>query len=71
MYELSVAAMEARARRASKRVGLSALKRKWRIGTVDNRGGFQLLDPYSNRIVAGSRFDLTAEDVIKYCRALQ
>ena len=71
MKQVSVAAMEAQARRASKRAGFSALKRRWRIGTVDNRGGFQLLDPYSNRIVAGSRFDLTAEDVIQYCRALQ
>ena len=71
MEQASEVAMEARARRASKRAGLSALKRRWRIGTVDNRGGFQLLDPCSNRIVAGSRFELTAEDVIQYCRALQ
>ena len=60
-------ALESRARRAAKRVGLRARKSRWRLGTIDNRGGFQLLDPYRNWIVAGEKLDMSAEDVIAYC----
>ena len=61
-------ALDARARRAAKKVGLFAKKSRWRAGTVDNLGGFVLMDPYSNAIVGGSRFDLSAETVIDFCR---
>jgi hypothetical protein len=60
--------MEARARRAAKRVGLVARKTRWRPGTIDNYGGFALFDPYSNFIVCGEKYDLSAEYVIEYCR---
>ena len=30
-------------------------------------GGFMLLDPYQNRVVAGLRFNLTPADVVKRC----
>ncbi len=66
--ESSKLALDARARRAAKKVGLLARKSRWRVGTVDNRGGFMLLDPYTNAIVGGSRFDLSAEVVIDFCR---
>ena len=66
--ESSKLALDARARRAAKKVGLLARKSRWRVGTVDNRGGFMLLDPYTNGIVGGSRFDLSAEVVIDFCR---
>jgi hypothetical protein len=62
--DINASAMENRARRAAVRVGLKAIKSRWRRGTIDNRGGFQILDPYTNVIVEGERFDLTAEDVI-------
>jgi hypothetical protein len=55
------------ARRAAKRTGLQARKSRWRINTVDNRGGFQILDPMRNLIMAGEKFDLTADDVIAFC----
>ncbi len=61
-------ALEARARRAAKKVGLLARKSRWRVGTVDNLGGFMLLNPYTNAIVGGSHFDLSAEVVIDFCR---
>ena len=61
-------AIDARARRAAKRVGLSARKSRWRLGSVDNCGGFRLVDPYTNTIQAGERYDLSAEAVIEYCR---
>ena len=56
-----------RARRAAKRIGLLARKSRWRRNTVDNHGGFMLLEPYHNRVVAGCRFDLTAADVVELC----
>lgn len=62
-------AMDARARRAAKRVGLVALKTRWRSDSVDNYGGFQLVDPNMNTVEAGEKFDLTALEVIDLCRA--
>jgi hypothetical protein len=58
-------AVEQRARRAAKRVGLVAKKSRWRAGSIDNFGGFMLLKPYNNAVVSGSR--LSAEDVLDYC----
>jgi hypothetical protein len=61
------AAMEARARRAARRVGLIARKSRWRHGSLDNFGGFMLIHGSYNYVVFGERFDLTAEDVISFC----
>ena len=63
-------AVEARARRAAKRVGLMARKSRYSL-SIDNLGEFQLLDPFNNRIVAGENFDLTAEEVIEYCKTVR
>lgn len=60
-------ALENRARRAAKRVGLVAKKSRWRVGTVDNYGGFMLTEPFHNRVVAGERFQLEPEGVIEHC----
>jgi hypothetical protein len=60
-------ALESRARRAAARAGLKARKSRWRQGSIDNLGGFQLIDPIRNSIVLGERFDLSAVDVIEYC----
>jgi hypothetical protein len=59
---------ESSARRAAKRVGLLARKSQWRKNSVDNRGGFMILDPWRNVIVAGEKFDLSADDVVEYCQ---
>jgi hypothetical protein len=56
------------ARRAAKRVELVARKSRWRRDTIDNQGGFQIVDPSRNIVIAGDRYDLTAADVIKFCR---
>ena len=64
--KLSANALEQRARRAARRVGLRAKKSRRRGGTIDNRGDFMLLDPHRNFVVACLRFDLSAEDVIEY-----
>ena len=62
--------MESRARRAAKKVGLVARKSRWRRDSVDNFGEFMLIDPRYNACVAGSRFNMTAEEVIDYCTEL-
>jgi hypothetical protein len=36
-------------------------------GSSDNLGGFQLLNPITNGIVGGVRFDMSAQDVVDYC----
>jgi hypothetical protein len=41
-----------------------------RAGSIDNYGGFMLVDPYTNGAVDGVRYDLSAEDVIERCRDL-
>ncbi len=67
MQKVSPKAFELRARRAAKRVGLIARKSRVRVGDVDNFGKFALVEPHGNYVVAGKRFDLSAEDVIAYC----
>lgn len=66
--QLSDKAHEAKARRAAKKVGLIATKCRKHVGTIDNFGGFALVDQKFNYIVEGSRFDMTPDEVIDYCR---
>jgi hypothetical protein len=66
--DTSRGALDARARRAAKRMGLRAVRSRWRAHSADNRGAFMLIDPIPNRVMGGARFDMSAEDVIEYCR---
>lgn len=59
--------LDNKARRTAKRAGLRCCKNRWRAGTIDNKGGYQLIDPYRNIVVDGVRFDLSAQDVIDKC----
>jgi hypothetical protein len=63
--EISENALDHRARRAAERVGLFVRKSRWRRDSVDNHGGYMILDPYKG-VVAGARFDMTADDVIVF-----
>lgn len=67
--ERAVKALEQRARRMAKSVGLVAIKSRKGIGSVDNLGGFRILDANLGTVEAGEQFDLTAEEVIAYCSA--
>ena len=58
---------EPQARGAAKRVGLQARKSRWRANSIDNRGGFQIIDPMRNWIVAAEKFNFTADDVVGFC----
>jgi len=59
-------ALDARARRAAKRIGMMARKSRRQI-SLDNLGGFMLIDPRMNIVIDGSRFELSADDVIARC----
>jgi hypothetical protein len=63
---VSEAALDSRARRAARRVGLMAKRTRWRRDSIDNKGGFMLVNQ-NNCVVAGERFDMSAEEVIAYC----
>lgn len=67
MYSSTQSAIESRARRAAQRVGLTARKSRRRVETIDNFGGFMLLDPYTGIPQAGFQFVMDAEEVIAYC----
>jgi hypothetical protein len=56
-----------RARSAANRAGLIVRKGRHQQGNVHNKGGFMVVDPQTNCPVYGSDYDLTAEDVIRYC----
>jgi len=62
-------ASDSQARNAAKRVGLIARKSRKRRETIDNFGGFALIHPLYNCIVAGERFDLSADDVVEFCES--
>jgi len=62
-------ASESGARRAARKVGLVAKKSRWRRDSMDNRGGFMLIEPNRNAIVAGEKFNLSADDVVRFCQA--
>jgi hypothetical protein len=68
---MSEKSLDARARRAARRVGLMARKSRWRVDTIDNFGGYRLIDPWLNVCIDGERFDLSAEYVIESCEQLK
>jgi hypothetical protein len=51
-----------RARRIARRAGLMVCKNRQQCHG-NNLGGLMLFDPYRNAVVAGARFDLSADDV--------
>jgi len=61
-------ALEQRARRKAKSVGLVAIKSRQVIGSIGNYGGFRIVDAMLNTIEAGERFDLSAEEVMIFCK---
>jgi hypothetical protein len=64
----TVPALESRARRVAQKCGYVARKSRLRRDSVDNRGGFMIIDSRYNVPVAGLHYELTAEDVIEWCQ---
>jgi hypothetical protein len=59
--------LDSKARRAARKVGLAAYR--CRTQHLGNLGHFQVVDPKrSNMVVAGQHYDMTAQDVINFCR---
>lgn len=63
MNTITSRAADARIRRAAARLNLSVKKSRWRLGSMDNHGEYQISDPARNTIVAGQRFDMSITDV--------
>lgn len=53
---------DAHLRRLAARHGLILRKSRWRHGSIDNLGGYMLVDPETNGAVAGVCFDLTGAE---------
>ena len=60
--------IEQRARRVAHKAGLLAKKSRWRRDRIDNYGGSVPID--GNTVVAGARYDWTADEVMRYCQKL-
>ena len=60
-------ALNQRERRRARSRGLLARKSRRHVGSIYNLGGFMLIDPMTNCVVDGSRYDVSAEYVIEYC----
>jgi len=57
------ATREQRLRRLASRRDLILRKDRARSWNPDHQGGWMICDPYTNTIVAGSRFELSLDDV--------
>jgi hypothetical protein len=69
MFSISVSAVDARARRAAKRIGLRAIKSR-RNDPLHNHGKFMLINDCGIAHL-GFKYDASAEDVIQFCRGLR
>jgi hypothetical protein len=47
--------LEQKARRVAKKAGFVAKKSRDRVQHGNNKGGFQIIEPYRNEVVAGGR----------------
>jgi hypothetical protein len=63
LFSDTPAAREARLRRLAKRQDLMLRKSRWRLGSIDNLGGYQIIEPNRNLIILGSRYELDLDDV--------
>ena len=63
VFSNTLAAREARLRRLAKRQDLMLRKSRWRLGSIDNLGGYQIIEPNRNLIILGSRYELDLDDV--------
>ena len=59
--------LENGARRAAKRLGYKARKSREHSLHMNNLGGFRIVDPNRNCVVAGEKFNMSAEEVIAWC----
>jgi len=63
---MSSKAREAPLRRQAKKLGLTLVKSRARRTHADDKGGYRIIDPWRNCIVAGEKFDLDLDDVQEF-----
>lgn len=68
MNTITPRAADARIRRAASRLQLSVRKSRWRLGSIDNHGEYQIVNPNRNAVVAGQRFEMSISDVAVWLR---
>jgi hypothetical protein len=51
-------AVDSRLRRLARKKGYSLHRSRWRRDSIDNLGGYMIVDPMLNLCVAGERYDL-------------
>jgi len=61
-------ATESQARRAAAKIGLKATKSRYRGHSSNHLGGFQIHDPLRNQVVNGVDYEMTADEVIEFCK---
>src|SRR5262245_30145900 len=61
-------ARESRLRRRAAQQGLALRKSRARQSSLDNHGGWMIVDPGLNAVVAGQRYDWSLDDVENYLR---
>lgn len=54
---------ENRVRRQAKRLGMMISKSRGKKWNVDNQMGYMIVDGYTNGIVAGSKYELSLDEV--------
>lgn len=54
---------DARLRRMARSHGYVVRKSRWRLDSLDNLGGYMIVDPDTGLVAVGGRFDLTGADV--------
>ena len=59
--------LDARVRRAASKIGFRVHKSRARE-SLDNFGGYMLVDNHTNGVVDGARFDMTAQEVFDRCK---
>jgi hypothetical protein len=65
-----IASLESKACAAAVAVGLIAKRSRFHVPADDSPDGFMIFDPKHQRTVAGEEYDLSAQDVIAYCKRL-
>ncbi|CDX22101.1 conserved hypothetical protein [Mesorhizobium plurifarium] len=58
-----MSALEAKCRRRARALGYRITKSNWRRDSIDNQGGFMIVENDRNLCVAGNRYELDIEAV--------
>lgn len=65
MLTLTDRAADSRLRRSARQAGYCLHKSRMNLG-MDNHGGYRIVDPDMNWVMAGEKYDLDSQDVIDW-----